>query len=423
MVVNAEPPGERSLLETILFSFGPTILLVGLFIWLRRRAAAAAGGGVLASSGARGPSGSRAPSSTSPSPTWPASTRPRTSSSRSSTSSRTPSDTSKLGGRIPRGVLLSGRPARARRCWRARWRARPACRSSQPRRRSSSRCSSVSAPRACATSSSRRRRRRRRSCSSTSSTPSAARAGAAAALGGHDEREQTLNQILTEMDGFDPDVGVIVLAATNRPDVLDPALLRPGRFDRRVVVSTARRQAARADPRRAHALGAAGRRRGPRAPCRRPRRAWWAPTSRTWSTRRRCWRRGAATRTCSAAISPTRSRRSCSARRASSCSARPIAAGWPTTSPVTRSSGCSPPAPTRCGRSRSSRAAWRSESPSRRPEDDRFNYSEDELRAKIRVSIGGRAAEESSSARPPRAPSRTSSRSPRSRAAWWSAGG
>jgi cell division protease FtsH len=54
--------------------------------------------------------------------------------------------------------------------------------------------------------------------------------------GGHDEREQTLNQILTEMDGFDPSTGVIVLGATNRPDVLDPALLRPGRFDRRVVV-------------------------------------------------------------------------------------------------------------------------------------------------------------------------------------------
>ena len=54
--------------------------------------------------------------------------------------------------------------------------------------------------------------------------------------GGHDEREQTLNQILTEMDGFDPSTGVIVLGATNRPDVLDPALLRPGRFDRRVTV-------------------------------------------------------------------------------------------------------------------------------------------------------------------------------------------
>ncbi len=54
--------------------------------------------------------------------------------------------------------------------------------------------------------------------------------------GGHDEREQTLNQLLVEMDGFESNVGVIMLAATNRPDVLDPALLRPGRFDRQVVV-------------------------------------------------------------------------------------------------------------------------------------------------------------------------------------------
>ena len=55
-------------------------------------------------------------------------------------------------------------------------------------------------------------------------------------FGGHDEREQTLNQLLAEMDGFDPKVGVILMAATNRPEILDPALLRPGRFDRHVLV-------------------------------------------------------------------------------------------------------------------------------------------------------------------------------------------
>src|SRR5207302_4369083 len=63
-----------------------------------------------------------------------------------------------------------------------------------------------------------------------------ARSGGAV-LSANDEREQTLNQILTEMDGFTPNQNVVVLAATNRPEVLDPALLRPGRFDRRVTVS------------------------------------------------------------------------------------------------------------------------------------------------------------------------------------------
>ena len=62
------------------------------------------------------------------------------------------------------------------------------------------------------------------------------RAAAGAFMGGNDEREQTLNQLLAEMDGFEPNAGVILLAATNRPEVLDPALLRPGRFDRQIVV-------------------------------------------------------------------------------------------------------------------------------------------------------------------------------------------
>ena len=62
------------------------------------------------------------------------------------------------------------------------------------------------------------------------------KARGAGAVAGHDEREQTLNQLLVEMDGFQPNQGVVLLAATNRPEILDPALLRPGRFDRHILV-------------------------------------------------------------------------------------------------------------------------------------------------------------------------------------------
>ncbi len=70
--------------------------------------------------------------------------------------------------------------------------------------------------------------------------------GGSNSIGGHDEREQTLNQILTEMDGFDGSEGVVVIAATNRPEILDPALLRPGRFDRRLTISPPDRAGRRA---------------------------------------------------------------------------------------------------------------------------------------------------------------------------------
>ena len=86
--------------------------------------------------------------------------------------------------------------------------------------------------------------------------------GGGSGMGGHDEREQTLNQILTEMDGFSGSEGVIVLAATNRADVLDPALTRPGRFDRVVTVTPARPRRPRGHPEDPH-----------------PRRSRWPTTS------------------------------------------------------------------------------------------------------------------------------------------------
>ena len=126
-----------------------------------------------------------------------------------------------------------------------------------------------------------------------------------AGLGGsHDEREQTLNQILVEMDGFDTDTNIIIIAATNRPDILDPALLRPGRFDRQVVMD-------RPDMKGREAILKVHVKGKPLEPdinlgrLRRARRASSERTSRIWSTRRRSWRRGAT----SAALAWRNSRR------------------------------------------------------------------------------------------------------------------
>ena len=100
--------------------------------------------------------------------------------------------------------------------------------------------------------------------------------------GGHDEREQTLNQLLVEMDGFEANESIIIIAATNRPDILDPALLRPGRFDRQIVVDRPDREGRQRHPRRACQGQASGAGRGPGCPGRADARASPAPTWPTW---------------------------------------------------------------------------------------------------------------------------------------------
>ena len=113
--------------------------------------------------------------------------------------------------------------------------------------------------------------------------------------GGHDEREQTLNQLLVEMDGFEMKDNIILIAATKRPDILDPALLRPGRFDRQIVVDRPDRNGRRKILEvhsKGHPLASSiDLDSSPPA-----RRASPAPTSRTSSTRQHCWQRVAASR-------------------------------------------------------------------------------------------------------------------------------
>ena len=162
-------------------------------------------------------------------------TRRSRSCTRSRSSSRTRRSSRRSARGSPRACCSSGPRAPARRCSPARSPARPACRSSRSPARTSSRCSSASA----------RSRVRDLFEQAKQNSPciifmdeidAVGRHRGAGMGGGHDEREQTLNQLLVEMDGFTMTDNIILIAATNRPDILDPALLRPGRFDRQIVV-------------------------------------------------------------------------------------------------------------------------------------------------------------------------------------------
>jgi cell division protease FtsH len=239
VTINAEPPGERSLLTTILFSFGPTLLLVALFIFFLRRAAGGAGG----AGGALGQFGrSRAKLVESDKQTVNFDDVAGIEEAEEQLVEvvdflRNPDKYVKLGARIPRGVLLSGPPGTGKTLL-----ARAVAGEADVPFFSASASEFIEAIVGVGAS-----RVRDLFKQAEEAAPAIifideldaigrARGGSGGVLGGHDEREQTLNQILTEMDGFDPAAGVIVLGATNRPDVLDPALLRPGRFDRRVAV-------------------------------------------------------------------------------------------------------------------------------------------------------------------------------------------
>jgi cell division protease FtsH len=241
VTINAEPPDSRSLLETILFSFGPTLLLVALFIFFLRRASGGAGGagGVLGQFGR-----SRAKLVESEKQTVTFDDVAGIEEAEDELVEvvdflRNPEKYVKLGARIPRGVLLSGAPGTGKTLL-----ARAVAGEAGVPFFSASASEFIEAIVGVGASRVRDLFRQAEEAAPAIifidelDAIGRARGGAGGVLSGNDEREQTLNQILTEMDGFDPAAGVIVLGATNRPDVLDPALLRPGRFDRRVAVQS-----------------------------------------------------------------------------------------------------------------------------------------------------------------------------------------
>ena len=239
VVINAEPPDTgRSVWLSLLLGLAPALLLVGFFLWLARRQVGA-GGGVLGGFG-------------------------RTTARRAERDGqervsfddvagideaegelveivdflKNPQRYSRLGARIPRGVLLYGPPGTGKTLL-----ARAVAGEAEAAFFSLSASEFVEAIVGVGAS-----RVRDLFKQAKESAPAIvfvdeldaigrSRAGNVGGIsGGHDEREQTLNQILTEMDGFEPGTNVIVLGATNRPEILDQALLRPGRFDRRIAV-------------------------------------------------------------------------------------------------------------------------------------------------------------------------------------------
>jgi cell division protease FtsH len=241
VVINAEPPDTgRSLIGTLLLGFLPTILLVAFFIWLFRRQTGAGRGGVL---GGFGRSTARR--------VTPGEQERVTFDDVAGIDEaedelvevvdflKNPQRYTKLGARVPRGVLLYGPPGSGKTLL-----ARAVAGEADAAFFSMSASEFVEAIVGVGASRVRDLFKQAKEAAPAIvfvdelDAIGRSRSGNVGGIsGGHDEREQTLNQILTEMDGFEPGTNVIVLAATNRPEILDPALLRPGRFDRRIAVN------------------------------------------------------------------------------------------------------------------------------------------------------------------------------------------
>jgi cell division protease FtsH len=240
VVVNAEPPDTgRSLWVTLLLGFLPTILLVAFFVWIFRRMSRGGAGGVL---GGFGRSTARR--------FQPEEQDRVTFDDVAGIDDaedelvevvdflKNPKRYTKLGARVPRGVLLFGPPGTGKTLL-----ARAVAGEANAAFFSMSASEFVEAIVGVGASRVRDLFKQAKEAAPAIvfidelDAIGRSRSGNVGGLsGGNDEREQTLNQILTEMDGFDADTNVIVLGATNRPEILDPALLRPGRFDRRIAV-------------------------------------------------------------------------------------------------------------------------------------------------------------------------------------------
>ena len=236
----AEPTNPPTpLWETLLFSFGPTLLLVFGFIYLMRRSAALSGGGAGGLLGRFGQSGARLYNADQPKVTFEdvaGIDEVKAELVEIVDFLQQPAKYEKLGGTVPKGVLLIGAPGTGKTLL-----ARAVAGEAGVPFFSISASEFIEAIVGVGASRVRDLFQKARAAEPAiifiDELDAIGRSRSSGLrLGGNEEQEQTLNQILTEMDGFDPHEGVIVLAATNRADVLDAALLRPGRFDRRVTV-------------------------------------------------------------------------------------------------------------------------------------------------------------------------------------------